>query len=253
MKKFLCTAALLIALQTVFAQTVIDSTRPVAPPRTPSKTGWKKTDLSNRGNDHILLQFGVDSWGSVPDSVRTKGLPRHFNIYFMLDKPFKTNPKFSVAFGVGVGSSNIFFDRTYVDVKSNAVRLPFKNQDSTDHFKKFKLTTAFLEAPVELRYNTNPATPNKSYKIAIGGKVGTLISAGTKGKTLENRNGQAINNFIEKEKSKKFFNGTRLVATMRVGYGIFSLHGTYQITNFLKDGAGPEIRPYSVGLTISGL
>ena len=249
MKKIFCTAALFIGLQSLYAQTITDTTRPVAKP----KTDWKSADLSNRGNDHILLQFGADSWGNVPDSINTKGFSRHFNIYVMLDKPFKTNPRFSVAFGVGVGSSNIFFDRTFVDVKSTAPNLPFTNQATTDHFKKFKLATVFAEAPVELRYNTNPLNPTKGYKVAIGGKVGTLLSAHIKGKTLENASGQAINNYILKEKSKRYFNSTRLVATMRVGYGIFSVHGTYQITNFLKDGVGPEIRPYSIGLTISGL
>ena len=249
MKKILFTATLFIGLQSLHAQKNTDTTRPAVKP----KTDWKSTELANRGNDHILLQFGADSWGNIPDSINTKGLSRHFNIYVMLDKPFKTNPKLSAAFGVGVGSSNIYFERTFINVKSTAVQMPFTNQASTDHFKKFKLATVFAEAPVELRFNSNPLNPTKGYKVAIGGKVGTLLSAHIKGKTLENAGGQAINNYILKEKSKRYFNSTRLVATMRVGYGIFSIHGTYQITSFLKDGAGPEIRPFSVGLTISGL
>ena len=249
MKKILFTATLFIGLQSLHAQKNTDTTRPAVKP----KTDWKSTELANRGNDHILLQFGADSWGNIPDSINTKGLSRHFNIYVMLDKPFKTNPKLSAAFGVGVGSSNMYFERTFIDLKSTAVQMPFTNQASTDHFKKFKLATVFAEAPVELRFNSNPLNPTKGYKVAIGGKVGTLLSAHIKGKTLENAGGQAINNYILKEKSKRYFNSTRLVATMRAGYGIFSIHGTYQITSFLKDGAGPEIRPFSVGLTISGL
>ena len=146
MKKILCTAALVMSMQALFAQEVppaTDTTITVAPApqaRTP-RLPRTNIDLTNRGNDHFMIQFGADSWGSTPDSIRTKGFSRHFNAYFLLDKPFKTNPKYSVAFGVGIGSSNIFFENTFVDLKSTAARLPFTNLDSTDRFKKFKLAT----------------------------------------------------------------------------------------------------------------
>ena len=62
----------------------------------------QKIDLSNRAADHFMIQYGADSWTNRPDSVRTAGFSRHFNIYFMLDKPFKTNPKYSIAYGIGI-------------------------------------------------------------------------------------------------------------------------------------------------------
>ena len=36
-----------------------------------------------------------------PDSIGTKGFSRTFNMYLMLDFPFRTNPHFSVALGPG--------------------------------------------------------------------------------------------------------------------------------------------------------
>jgi hypothetical protein len=145
----------------------------------------------------------------------------------------------------------MFFRKKNVDIKANGTRLPFSKVDSTDHFKKFKLTTVYLEAPVELRFNSKPGA--NGFKVAVGAKVGTLINAHTKGKTLQNKNDQTIGDYITKTSSKKFFNSTRLAATARIGYGIFSLSGQYNITTLLKEGAGPEIRPYSIGITISGL
>lgn len=223
-----------------------------------TKKTSKKVDLSNRPADHFVLQYGSDSWSGRPDSVSTKGFSRHFNFYIMLDKPFKTNPKFSVAYGLGIGSSNIFFDRKYVDIKANAAKLPFRggvpNTDSS-YFKKFKLTTIFLEAPIEIRYYSNPSNPNKSWKAALGVKVGTLLKAYTKGKDLQTKTGQTVYGptYISKESNKRFFNTTRLAATARVGYGAFSLDAGYQITQVFKEGAGPEVRTFSLGLTISGL
>jgi hypothetical protein len=222
------------------------------------KSVKKKYDLSNRTSDHFMLQYGMDRWSGAPDSLNLKGGSRHFNFYFMLDKPFKNSPKFSVAYGVGIGSSNMFFNKRYADIKSNTTLLPYKiSYPGTDssYFNKFKVTTIFLEAPIELRFFSDPENTSKSIKAAIGVKVGTLLKAYSKGKDLKNKSGQSIfgNKFIEKQYDKHFFNGTRLAFTARVGYGIFGLHFSYQITQAMKEGVGAEIKPYSIGLTIGGL
>ncbi|MBI2284288.1 MAG: hypothetical protein HYU71_11310 [Bacteroidetes bacterium] len=215
----------------------------------------KKLDLSNRAADHFMIQYGGDSWTNRPDSIRTGGFSRHFNIYFMIDKPFKTNPKFSIAYGIGIGSSNIFFKNTKVDVKANTARLPFTNVDSTSHFSKFKVTNIYAEVPVELRYFSNPENPGKSWKAALGVKVGTLLKTYSKGKNLVTKSGASVygNGYIEKESSKRFFNGTMLAVTGRIGYGIISLDAGYQFNSVLKDGAGPSMNKFSIGITFSGL
>jgi hypothetical protein len=123
----------------------------------------------------------------------------------------------------------------------------------TNHFKKYKLATTYLEAPVELRFAMNPENTNRSWKFAIGGKIGTLMSASTKGKTLQNRSGNTINAFTQKEKAKRFFEGTRLSVTGRISYGVFGIYGAYQVNSFIKDGMGPDVRPFQVGISISGL
>lgn len=215
----------------------------------------KKITVPNRTKDHFMIQYGVDAWSSRPDSVRTGGFSRHFNMYVMFDKPFKTNPKMSVGIGFGLGSSNMFFNNTNVDVKYIGPQMPFTNADSINHFDKFKVTTMYLELPVELRFFSNPNNMNKSWKFAIGAKVGTLLKAYSKGKNFVNRNGQSLygTSFIEKEQSKKFFNGTSLAVTGRVGYGIIGLQGSYNVLSVLRDGAGPTMNRFSIGISISGL
>lgn len=246
MKKLLLMLFAAIFSFTVFAQTNTD----VKPS--------KKIDLSSRSADHFMIQYGFDGWNGTPDSIHVKGNSRHFNFYLMFDKPFQNNPKFSVAYGAGISSSDIFFDKNYVNVKSTASTLPFsRSYPGTDsaYFSKFKLVTIFLEAPVELRYYSNPQNPNKSWKAALGVKVGTLLKAFTKGKDLKNKAGQSIydSKFIEKESDKKYFNTTRFALSARVGYGVLGLQFSYQVSQTFKDGFGPQVRPYSLGLTISGL
>jgi Outer membrane protein beta-barrel domain len=215
----------------------------------------KKTILSRaeKANDHFMVQVGANMWSGKPDSIKTKNLGRDINIYFMFDFPFKTNPKLSVGLGAGVGSASVFFDRGSVDITGNSARLVFRNLDSANHFKKYKLATAYLEAPVELRYVQNPDNSDRSFKFAIGAKVGTLVDVHTRAKELRDKNGTAINNYTEKIKQKKYFNSTRLSVTGRIGWGNFSVYGQYQVTTLLKDGAGAAIRPITVGLTLSGL
>ncbi len=236
---------------TAFAQVDTGFSSP-APAPTPKK--WSTLNLNNRANDHFMIQLSVDNWANKTDTMQLKGISRGFNMYLMYDMPFKTNPQFSVAGGVGVSTSNIYFEETYIDIAGrNKNVLDFADVSDTTNFKKYKLTTAYLEVPLELRWLANPENSNRSWKIAVGGKIGTLISASTKGKTLESSSDQVVLNGTFKEKSKRFFNGTRMSATLRAGYGNFSLFGSYQLNNFIKEGSGPNIRPYQIGLTISGL
>jgi len=233
--------------------TVLFITGIKAQEETPKVT--RKFDLSNRPGDHILIQFSADNWSSMPDSISShrKGFSRGFNAYLMLDKPFKSSPKMSIGIGIGIGTSNITFKNMNVDIKANVPKLPFTAVDSTNHFKKYKLSLSYIEVPLEFRYSTNPLNPNKSWKVAIGGKVGTIINAHTKGKELLSKNNTKLNDYIQKENSKKFFNGTRFMGTARVGYGIISVFGAYQLNNVLKDAAGPAMKLYQIGLTLSGL
>jgi hypothetical protein len=240
MKKLILIFIALISVSACFAQ---------------DKKSSKSSAIINRPGDHILLQLGSDTWAGIPDSIKNHqtGLSRVANVYVMMDKPFKNNRRFSAAFGLGISSSNKYFKNYKIDITSTNSKLPFTNLDSLNRFKKYKLTTAFLEVPVELRFINNPDKEKKSFKAAIGVKVGTLLSVHTKGKTLQNKNGGTINNYVQKDNNKRFFNTTRLSVTGRVGYGNFSLFGSYQINNLLKDGIGPDIKPLQIGICLSGL
>jgi hypothetical protein len=80
-----------------------------------------------------------------------------------------------------------------------------------------------------------------------------MLSAWTKGKTLQNKSGTTINDYIVKEKSKHYFNSTRFSLTGRIGYGHFTAFGSYALTPIFKEGVGPKMNTLSVGLTLSGL
>jgi Outer membrane protein beta-barrel domain len=213
----------------------------------------KTVNLSGRANDHFLIQYGFTGWAGRPDTVNVGGFSKSFNVYFMFDFPFKTNPKLSMAFGPGISTDHIKFKKTYVGIKDQTPTLNFTDQSDTTHFKKTTLATAYLEAPIEFRYSADPANSGRGLKLAIGVKVGTMINAHTRNKDLQTASGGTLNAYTMKESSKRFFNTTRISGQARVGWGHFSLYGSYQITTLFKDGTAAEIRPYSIGLTLSGL
>ena len=228
----------------VFSVTAQDNPKP------PKKKD--KPNLANRANDHFMLQLGYTGWAGKPDTINTGGLSKSINVYFMYDFPFKTNPNLSMAFGPGIGSDHITFSKTHVGIKDATNTLYFTDQSDTNHFKKTKLATTYLEAPIEFRYSADPVT-GKGLKLAIGVKIGTLLNAHTRNTKYENKDGGTINDYVMKESSKRFFNKTRLSGMARVGYGHFSLYGSYQFTSLIRDGFGPQVRPFSIGLTLSGL
>jgi hypothetical protein len=215
-------------------------------------------NLTGRAADHLMFQIGTDTWINTPDSVKLgSGTSRHFNMYFMYDKPFKSNNKYSVAYGGGIGTNNIFFDnRTNVDLKSNAATLPFRRIDANaNHFDKVKVTTIYLQAPLEIRYFSNPVNPGKSWKYAAGVKAGFLFKSYTKSKNFVNSSGSSIygKSYILKESNRRFFNATDITLTGRAGYGILSFDVGYTVTGVLRSGFGPVMNKFSAGITISGL
>lgn len=231
-----------LAMNSVFAQT--DSA---------SRSRMLSHKNVSRSGDHFMVQLGYLNWTGAPDSITTGGLPRTANVYFLFDFPFKTNPHWSAAIGAGIATDHMYFEKMTVGIKDATSKLLFRNVSTTDRFKKYKLATTYAEAPVELRFSSNPSNNKRSVKAALGVKAGILLSAMVKGKTLENSAGNTIGDYTVKEKSKNFFNKNRLSGTARLGYGNLSLFGSYQLTPLFKEGVAAEIRPFSVGITLSGL
>jgi hypothetical protein len=240
MRRIVFIALAICLTGTVFAQADTTIARRITKP------------ASTRANDNFLLQLGYTQWAGQPDSIKT-GFSRTFNLYLMLDFPFKTNPKWSVALGPGIATDNIVFDKMNVDIIGQTDNLVFSDVSDTIHFKKYKLATAYLEAPVELRFRFNPNDDRKSVKLAVGAKIGRLVNAHVKGKDLRDGNNNSINSYTMKENSTRYFNKTRLSVMARAGYSNFTLFASYAITPVFREGVGPTVRPFTIGLSLSGL
>jgi hypothetical protein len=278
MKKYFVFALVLLATTAAFAQNrrstntppppsnsakdttslltkALESARPEPKPVKPGKKDWSKVKLDPRkAADHFMVEVGYDNWANTPDSIHIQGFNRSFSFYFMYNFPFKTDVRWSVAAGLGIGSSNIFFhDQEVLVAAYGNQTLGFPDETGADHFKKYKLVLTDLQVPIELRFAVDPTDMDHSWKIAVGAKVGLMLSAYTKGKDLVSGSGQTLGNYIEKESSKQFFNSPQFVPTIRVSKGVIGIFGQIQLNSPIKASAGPSVFPFSTGIVLSGL
>jgi hypothetical protein len=196
-------------------------------------------------HDFFVVQLSYDTWVGAPDSMHIGGLSRGVNIAFMYDFPVKEGSHFSVAPGLGISSSNIFFKNQTLGIGQVSPTLDFRRDSS---YKHYKLATTFLEIPIEFRYRQFSDNANKGFKAGIGLKFGTLLNAHTKGKKIVSGGKQ-----VEKTGDKRYFQTWRVAATARIGWGNVSLFTSYSLTPLLKQTAGPKFNTLSVGLCLSGL
>lgn len=196
--------------------------------------------------DYLMFQIGYENWSNVPDSIKIGGLGRALNTYLCYDFPImKSN--FSFAAGIGVGTSSVYLKGQQIVLTDTTAYIQFIPE--TVDYKKYKYTTAYIEAPFELRYFGNKENRNVGFKAAIGMRIGALVSAHTKSKRTLNSKP-----IVEKTSTKRYLETWRYAATVRLGYGNFSVYGAYSISNLFRVNSGPEnVKPFQLGLCITGL
>jgi len=218
-------------------------------------------DLSKRPADHFMFELGYDNWAGKPDSANITGFNHSLNFYFMMDFPFKSDQRLSMGVGLGLGSGQIYFNKSYPQIAAyNNPTLVFATSAGgsgtaagADHYKRFKLVTNYLEIPVELRFSLDPEHMDKSWKFAVGTKIGYLITAYTKSVDPEDITGHVLANVVEKESSKQFFSSFKFAPTIRVSKGVIGIFGQFQANSLLKASAGYSVFPFSGGVVLSGL
>jgi hypothetical protein len=106
--------------------------------------------------------------------------------------------------------------------------------DTLGFAKKSHFITNYLDIPLELRFTTNPSDPARSFKVAVGARVGVLFDSKTKMKY--SKDGE-----VKKLKDFQNFNLTpiRYGVFLRVGVGNFNVFTYYNMNPLFKEGKGP--------------
>lgn len=186
---------------------------------------------------------------------------RFFSINFMEQKVEFGSHHFGLLTGLG-------WEFTNYHLKNN-VLLAY-NTDSvhgveidSPEFRKNKLRQMGLRVPLMLEFNTKRARlPSEEEILAkkskgFDRKGNFHLAAGVVGSwyfdtmykqkyRLEGENRK------ERDKGDYLLLPYRAAASVRVGYGALNLFAEYSLTPLFREGKGPELTPFNIGLTIIG-
>ena len=189
--------------------------------------------------ERLIFDFGLDSWAKLPVGIKTDWLKsRRFEFYYMKDQAF-AHGHLGIAYGLGMSFTNVNSNASYDVVNGNTIltQIPDSILPSQN-----KLSTNFLEIPIELRFRTSPLHNGNRLKLAVGVKAGWLMQdhikyqdGGVKIKTYNTAN----------------LDPFRFAYTVRLGYGKFSLMGYYAINPLFKKGKGSDVLPFGVGIAFT--
>jgi hypothetical protein len=192
-------------------------------------------------------RFDIGLWGS-----------RTANLYYQYPlRLFKSRFSLVPAIGVSLERFKLRNLGTFGFDADDSLRILSQSEAGYDRVKKSQLITNYVEIPLELRYSSNPEDPNRSFKAAIGGRIGYLYDSFSKVKYREDGETKKL-----KDKQNFNLNDIRYGVFAKVGVGNFSVVGYYNLTNLFKDGKGPgttggpngivtDFQTFSVGISLS--
>lgn len=118
--------------------------------------------------------------------------------------------------------------------------------DTNINYSKNRFKTFYITAPLLLEINTGQHK-NKSFHFAAGSIVGYKFTTKMKYKYKEDGDTQ-------KYKDNQNFNTNpfKVDLTARIGYGWFTAFATYSLTPLFEKNRGPDLRTFSIGVTLLG-
>ena len=197
--------------------------------------------------EQIVLNINADRWVNYPDGMEAKPYSVGVDIYYM-NPVFWRNRNISIAAGTGISVQNIKSNIQIIDSSGYTVFNPIPD---TITYSTNKLTTVYLDIPIELRFRTRPIYKKRNLKLALGFKVGYSIQ---RYKKYEGDNFMLITEHSTvKYKTYKINNMLkyRYGVFARVGYGKFNLTAYYALIELFEKNKSVEIIPYSIGLSIT--
>jgi Outer membrane protein beta-barrel domain len=115
---------------------------------------------------------------------------------------------------------------------------------------KSMFITNYFEMPLEFRFDTSPEDINRSFNVAIGGRIGYLFDAFTKVK-YDDR-GEVVK---VKNKLNNGVNQLRYGVYTRIGLGAVSVFCFYNLSDMFEENKGPmgtSMNTITTGISING-
>jgi hypothetical protein len=155
----------------------------------------------------------------------------------------KTKTNIGLVTGMGFEWNNYRFDQNITLQEIDGIIYP-KSIDEDWSVKKSKLTTLYLTVPLLMEFQIPVKNDHKIHMSA--GLVGGL-RLGTHTKIKYKRKG---NTHKDKDRDDYNLQAFRYSAQVRLGYRVINLFASYGMTDLFRKNKGPELTPYTIGLTL---
>lgn len=187
--------------------------------------------------------------------------------------PFELNVNlyknhFGFTTGLGFQISNYYFTDNYVMLKDSAAIVAYKVQDGQGNYvnmKANKMVVSYLNLPLFFEYQTNPYRRLSSFHVSIGVVAGVRIGSYTK--QIYNNKEETyflvddkgnkvatydVEHYMVRDRGAYHLNPFKLDAAFRVGWSHLNLFANYSLTQMFQKNQGPELYPFTVGITLLG-
>lgn len=150
--------------------------------------------------------------------------------------------KFGLSTGLGVEFNKYDLDRTYDVISTKDTTYGIQN--TTKSFEKNIFKSTVINLPIFLETNIGKDAAH-SFHLAVG--VQGSYRLGSKSKQVYTEDGK---DYKVKNRNDHNMNDFRFNAVARIGYGHYSLFAAYSLTPMFEKDKGPELYPFTVGISV---
>jgi len=207
---------------------------------------WAGFELGVNGLGNSDYNLYTQPGNEIPD-----GLPQDFmelkqaaslevNINFVEYNICLKEDRVGIVSGLGLQWNNYKFENSLtIDKMDYGLIYPFDIVEN--NYRKSKLTASYLTLPLMLEFQF-PVNDHSNSLFISGGVIGALnLGSHTK-----------IKNDHSKDKDHGSFNLNpfKYSAVARIGLKDFSFYASYSFSTLFKDGKGPEMYPFTIGINL---
>ncbi|MEX2379746.1 MAG: outer membrane beta-barrel protein [Vicingaceae bacterium] len=215
-------------------------------------TKKKECEPKDRWNHFAGVDLGINGFLSPANSVDLQKEGEFMDLNYAKSISVAINfmefyipvwqEKIGFSTGLGFEFNSYDLDRDYSIFSNKDTTVGIA--DETKDIEKNKFRSTMLNLPLMLETNIGKDAKH-SFHLAVGGMASYRV--GSKTKQIFSQNGSD-----HKVKNRTDFNMNpfRFSAVARIGYGDFTLFAAYSLTPIFEKDKGPELYPFTVGLSL---
>jgi len=232
---------------------------------------WAGFDIGFNGYVNPDFNMNFSKENEYLDLRMEKSIAVNLN-FFEQNIPLSKNHKWGIVTGLGLNFNDYRFMRpTRLSMDSSAIEGYLYDDIS---IRKSKLSAYYLALPVLFEFQTAPAYHKNGFHINTGVVIGARLSSHTKVYYNELNTPYFLTQFVpdpedpdqghyetvytsvspndpkEHHYGDWFLQPFKFDATVRIGWNFLNFWANYSLNTMFREGKGPELYPWSAGITL---